>query len=142
MKVDEYISGQPEKRQEILKEFRKVILDTLPENMTEVFNKSLISYQLPLSEYPKTYNKQPLMYLGLANRSSNLTLTLTSIYNDPKLREEFIELMKEHNPKIVTKNSCIKFKKLDDIPLMGLKKILKKMNTKKFVKNYENLINQ
>ncbi|TNF32137.1 MAG: DUF1801 domain-containing protein, partial [Deltaproteobacteria bacterium] len=82
MTIEDYIKDIPEKDKEAFKMLRATILKSIPKGIVEVLNSGLISYQLPLEKYPKTYNKQPLMYLGLASRKEGITLTLTAIYND------------------------------------------------------------
>jgi hypothetical protein len=67
MEVQEYIDSLSPNKQDKLNYIREAIKKAVPKQFEEVVAAgSLIRYELPLELYPKTYNKQPLMYLGLA----------------------------------------------------------------------------
>ena len=42
----------------------------------------MISYIVPLSVIPDTYNGQPLMYIALASQKHYMSLYLTTVYAD------------------------------------------------------------
>jgi len=69
-----------------------------------------------------------------------MTVTLTAIYNDPKIKESFIEKCSNEKSKLETKRACIKFKSIDEIPLNLIEKNLKNINQERFLKNYESLM--
>ena len=91
--VDQYIVELPEDRKEPIREIRETILDSLPEGYEEVMNWGMITYQVPLSIYPDTYNGKPLMYAALASQKNHMAVYLTGIYinedrNDPRFLVE------------------------------------------------------
>lgn len=121
---------------ELYSHLRKSIGD----EFVEVLDGDMIRFEVPLKLYPKTYNKKPLMFASLANRKANITLTLTALYSDSKLKKEFIEECSKIAPKLVTKTNCIKVKTVEELPMKTILKFLKKLNYKKFITNYENII--
>jgi hypothetical protein len=58
--VEEYLNELPAERRAVIEQVRQVILDNLPPGYEESMNWGMISYEVPLVCYPKTYNKQPL----------------------------------------------------------------------------------
>lgn len=64
--IEEYLNSLPNARREALAQVRDLILSNLPKGYEEVMNWGMITYQVPLKEYPDTYNKKPLMYAALA----------------------------------------------------------------------------
>ena len=66
--IEDYLSNLPDDRAEQITRVRQTILENLPEGYEETMNWGMISYQVPLSVYPDTYNKQPLLYAALASQ--------------------------------------------------------------------------
>ena len=60
------------------------------------------------------------------------------LYSDPKLLEWFInEYPKHTKQKLDMGKSCIRFKKLDDIPYKLIGELMKKMTVKEWIDIYE-----
>lgn len=69
---EEYLSALPDERRAALEAVRRVILENLPAGYEEAVNWGMITYQVPLTVYPNTYNKQPLMYAALASQKNHM----------------------------------------------------------------------
>jgi uncharacterized protein YdhG (YjbR/CyaY superfamily) len=115
--IDEYINSLPLDRQQALEKVRKVILDNLPEGYEEKMNWGMITYQVPLEVYPDTYNKKPLRYAALASQKNHMAVYLTGIYTDENRREEFENAYRATGKRYDVGKSCVRFRKLDDLPL-------------------------
>ena len=116
--IDTYLAEQPEERRVQMEELRAHINKHLPRGYEEVFNWGMITWQVPLSVYPDTYNKKPLMYLGLANNKKSMTLTLFGLYCDPELKEKFLAKFEQKTgKKAVMGAGCLRYKSNDDLPL-------------------------
>jgi hypothetical protein len=100
-------------------------------------NWSMITYQVPLEAYPETYNKQPLMYAALASQKNHMAVYLTGIYIDETLRKEFEEAYKATGKRLDVGKSCVRFKKLDDLPLALIGKAIASMPVPEFVRRVE-----
>ena len=64
--VDAYLAELPEDRRAVISTIRDLVRANLPEGYRETMNWGMISFEVPLERYPKTYNKQPLGYAALA----------------------------------------------------------------------------
>lgn len=115
--VEEYIASLPPERREAIKTVRKVILDNLPHGYQETMNWGMISYEVPLSVYPDTYNKQPLSYAALASQKNYMAVYLTSIYISEAKAKRFEEAYRATGKRYDVGKSCVRFRKLDDLPL-------------------------
>jgi len=80
-------------------------------------NWGMISYEVPLSIEPDTYNGKPLMYAALASQKRHMAVYLSGIYGDEKLREQFEADYKATGKRMDMGKSCVRFKKLEDLPL-------------------------
>ncbi len=68
---------------------RDEILANLPLGYEEVMNWGMITYQVPLTTYPDTYNGKPLMYAALASQKNHMAVYLTAVYADEGTRDTF-----------------------------------------------------
>ena len=135
--VDAYLAQIPADRRAALSAVRAVILKNLPKGYEEAMNWGAISYQIPLERYPNTYNGQPLCYAGLASQKRHMAVYLMCAYGSNAialwLREEF----RKAGKKLDMGKSCIRFKKLEDLPLNVIGKAVKKVSPKKYIAHYE-----
>ena len=115
--VDEYLAELPEDRRSQIAGVRKVILESLPPGYEEVMNWGMITYQVPLEKYPNTYNKQPLMYAGLASQKNHMAVYLSGIYADETSRREFEDEYQASGKRMDIGKSCVRFRNLEDLPL-------------------------
>jgi uncharacterized protein YdhG (YjbR/CyaY superfamily) len=115
--VDEYLASLPDDRRKAITEVREVILANLPNGYEEAMNWGMITYQVPLDTYPETYNKQPLMYAGLASQKNHMAVYLTGVYTSDDERASFEEEYRSTGKRLDMGKSCVRFRKLDDLPL-------------------------
>ena len=115
--VGEYLEELPADRRAVVAAVRDVVVRNLPKGYREGMNWGMICYEVPLERYPDTYNGQPLLYAALAAQKNYFTLHLMAAYQNAKqgtlLREEF----KKAGKKLDMGKSCLRFKRLDDLPL-------------------------
>lgn len=134
--VDAYLDELPEDRREVMAAVRKVVKKNLPKGYKETMGYGMITYCIPLSQYPGTYNKQPLCYAGLAAQKSHYSLYLMTSYSGDQeqvLRDGFAKAGK----KLDLGKSCLRFKKLDDLPLDVIGKVIAATPPQEFIAQYE-----
>ena len=115
--VEDYLEELPRERREALQAVRKVVLDNLPAGYVETMNWGVITYEIPLERYPDTYNKRPLMYAALASQKHHMSLYLMCVYSHKESRIRFEEKFKARGKKLNMGKSCVRFKKVEDLPL-------------------------
>ncbi len=115
--VEQYLSELPPDRRAVIETVRQVILKYLPAGFEEVMNWGMITYQVPLKTYPNTYNGKPLMYAALASQKNHFAVYLSGIYIDEELQRRFEERYRATGKRYDVGKSCVRFKKLDDLPL-------------------------
>jgi len=137
--VADYFAELPPERRETIKKVREIILKNLPDGYEEVMNWGMITYQVPLEVYSDTYNKKPLMYAALANQKNHMAVYLTGIYLDEKLNQEFENSYKKTGKRYDVGKSCVRFRKLDDLPLPLIGESIKAMEMDEFVNRNKQL---
>ena len=130
----EYLADLPEDRRKALKEVRKVIRANLPRGYEEKMNWGMITYQVPLERYPDTYNGQPLMYAALASQKNHMAVYLTGIYTSESSRKKFEAAYKKTGKRFDVGKSCVRFRKLDDLPLPLIGQTIASLQVDDFVK--------
>jgi len=115
--VDEYLAELPEDRRKAIQAVRQVIRDNLPKGYEEVMNWGMITYQVPLEIFPLTYNGKPLLYAALASQKNHMAVYLTGIYMDVEARQRFESVYRATGKRYDAGKSCVRFKKIEDLPL-------------------------
>ena len=135
-KVEEYLNELPDDRMESLSIVREVITQNLPTGYDEVMNWGMITYEVPLVKFPETYNGKPLMYTALASQKNHMSVFLMGCYMSPDIRKEFENAYKKSGKKFDAGKSCIRFKKVDDLPLKLIGETIASMSVEEFIENY------
>ena len=112
-----YLASLPDDRRKVIAAVRAVVKTRLPKGYVETMNWGMLSYEIPLSRYPDTYNKQPLMYLALAAQENNYALYMTSVSGDKALMSKLAAAYEAAGKKLDMEKSCLRFKALEDLPL-------------------------
>ena len=111
--VADYLTALPVDRREAVEALRAVVLKNLPQGYEEAMNWGMITYQVPLSIEPKTYNGQPLSYAAIASQKNNLAFYFMCDGGEGKLAKAWANPRRK--PDIG--KSCLRFKSLADIDL-------------------------
>lgn len=135
--VEQYIQALPEDRREAITALRRVILDNLPAGYEEMMQYGMIGYSVPLSRYPNTYNGQPLSYVALASQKNYISLYLMGIYSRPEQAEWFTQTWQATGKKLNMGKSCVRFRKLDDVPLDLIGQVVAMTSVDEFIATYE-----
>ena len=137
----DYIESLPEERKPIIKALRKTIFENLPEGFHEQMSYGMIGYVVPHTLYPSGYHcdpKLPLPFITLASQKNFIALYHMGIYADPELLAWFqSEFPKHSKAKLDMGKSCIRFKKIEDIPLSLIGELVGKMSPSDWIKRYE-----
>jgi len=135
--VEEYLDTLPPATREAIGAVREVILENLPEGYVESMNWGMISYEIPLSRYPETYNQQPLMMAALAAQKNFMSLYLLTVYGDRKMEEWFRDRYMASGKKLDMGKACVHFRKLDDLPLDLVGETIRRCTVEKYIERYE-----
>jgi hypothetical protein len=134
---ERYLAELPEDRRRALTKVRSVILENLPKGYVEAMDWGMISYQVPLATCPDTYNGKPLMYAALASQKGYMVVYLSAIYADSAARAAFEKAYRATGKRYDVGQSCVRFRKLDDLPLDVIGDAIAATPAAKFVEHYE-----
>jgi uncharacterized protein YdhG (YjbR/CyaY superfamily) len=134
--VEDYLSGLPEERQRDMRELRALVRENLPEEFEEAMQYGMITYRVPLARYPKTYNKQPLAYVSLGNQKHHMALYVCV---PPEDEAGFRAAYRATGKKLDMGVGCVRFKRLDDLPIDLFTGIWREATVDGFITLYERL---
>ena len=138
--VAAYLKSLPEDRRKALQAIRKVVNDNLDPKVKEAMAYGMPGWVVPLSVYPDGYHcakDTPLPFANLASQKNHMALYLFCVYSVPGEAERLAEEWKAAGKKLDMGKSCLRFKKLEDVPLEVIGKAVKRMTLKKFIAGYE-----
>ena len=115
--VEEYLYGLSPERREAVSAVRQAVLSNLPDGYEEIMDFGMIAYVVPLARVPKTYNGHPLMYAAISSEKNYVSVHLMNVYADPETTQWFVERYNATGKKLDMGKSCVRFRKLDDLPL-------------------------
>jgi len=144
--VDEYLDELPEDRREALEAVRAVILKNLDRRgYEEGMQYGMIGYYVPHRVYPDGYHcdpKQPLPFLGLASQKNHMAFYAMGLYTSPEDEAWFREAWAKTGKKLDMGKACVRFKKIEDVPLDVIGRAVRRMPAKKLIAQYEGTLSK
>jgi hypothetical protein len=134
--VDEYLQSLPEERRAVVNAVRKVIRANLPEGYAECVQYGMIGYVVPHSIYPAGYHcdpRQPLPIAGLAAQKNYFAMHLMAVYGHPETEQWFRKAYLASGKKLDMGKACVRFKKVDDLPLEVIGQLIARVPVKAYV---------
>ena len=139
--VEDYLKELPPDRELCLSKLRATILKNIPKGFEEAMSYGMIGYVVPHSIFPDGYHcspELPLPFITIASQKNFIALYHMGLYANPSLLQWFmIEYPQHSKSKIDVGKSCIRFKKLDQIPYDLLAELLKMISVKDWITLYQ-----
>lgn len=139
--IEEYFDALPEERKEVMQKLHSVITENLDRDFSAGMSYGMIGYAVPHSIYPNGYHcdpKQPLPFMGLASQKNFVALYHMAVYANKELYDWFVsEYPKYCKTKLDMGKSCIRFKKMEDIPFDLIASLTKKVTASEWIEIYE-----
>lgn len=141
--VPEYLASLPADRRDAIEAVRRVILKNLDKGFEEGMQYGMIGYYVPHSTYPAGYHcdpSLPLPFASLGSQKNFMTVGMFCIYGSGAEQERFRKAWLATGKKLDMGKSCVRFKKIDDVPLEVLGEAFQRATLKKFVAGYESAL--
>lgn len=139
--VKEILANLPEDRAEPFNKLHDIIVKNLPKGFEAAISYGGLGYVIPHTLYPAGYHckpSEPLPFAGLASQKNSINFYHMGLYSDSKLLKWFLtEYPKHSKQKLDMGKSCVRFKKLDDIPYKLIAELMKKISAKEWINIYE-----
>ena len=121
-----------------------MIKKSLPKGFEEKMNYGMLGYVIPHSMYPEGYHcdpKLPLPFMNLASQKNFVAVYHMGIYANDELMQWFKdEYAKVVPTKLDMGKSCIRLKKMDQIPYELIGELASKITPQEWIATYEKQI--
>lgn len=138
--VYDYLALLPDDRREALEAVRETILENLGQGFAEGIQYGMIGYFVPHAIYPSGYHcdpTEPVPFIGLASQKNHMAIYMFCLYTDPDAVEDFTRDWKTTGKRLDMGKSCVRFRKLEDVPLDVVGRAVKNATLTKFIASYE-----
>ena len=135
--VAEYLESLPAERRAVVARVREVVRASMPAGYEEVLEWGMISWNIPLSRYPDTYNGRPLSYVCLAAQKNHCALYMMGLYADPAATAAFARDVAAAGKKLDMGKSCVRFHAVDDLPLDVVAAAVARVTPEQYIAMYE-----
>lgn len=141
---EQYLAELPEDRKVAMGKLRNVILENLPKGYKEIMSYGMLGYVVPKETYPNGYHcdpKLPLGFMNIASQKNFIALYHMGIYGSKELYDWFVTEYTNHcKTKLDMGKSCIRFKKIDDIPYDLIAELCSKISVEQWIEMYEKVL--
>ncbi len=139
--VEEILANVPLERREAFEKLHAVIVENLPRGFEAAISYGGLGYVIPHALYPAGYHckpSEPLPFAGLASQKNSINFYHMGLYLDPELYKWFVaEYATYCSHKLDMGKSCVRFKKVDNIPFDLIGKLMRKMSAHEWITLYE-----
>jgi hypothetical protein len=138
--IELYLASLPAERATALRAVRDVVNAKLPAGYEEGVRYKMIGWYVPHSVYPAGYHcdpKQPLPFASLASQKGHMALHLMALYANPELTAWFTAEYAKRGKRLDMGAACVRFKKLDDLPLDLVGELVARVPVDAYVARYE-----
>lgn len=139
--VKEILENVPEERKEAFNALHEVIVKNLPKGFEPGISYGGLGYVIPHKLYPAGYHckpVEPLPFAGIASQKGSVNFYHMGMYAKPELYDWFVsEFPKHSKQKLDMGKSCVRFKKMDDIPYQLIGELMQKMSAQDWIDLYE-----
>ena len=139
--IEAYLAEVPTERQPYFNRLRQTIIDNIPSGFEEQMIYNMIGYVVPKTIYPAGYHCNPdlpLPFVNIASQKNFIALYNMGIYADKEIYNWFVDEYPKHcKYKLDMGKSCVRFKKMEDIPYDLIAELMKKITVKDWINSYE-----
>lgn len=139
--VEAILPNVPPERAEAFNTLHQTILKNLPEGFEAAMSYGMLGYVVPHRIYPAGYHckpAEPLPFASIASQKNSINFYHMGIYSNPELLDWFVaEYPKHSKQKLDMGKSCIRFKKLEEIPYELIGELMTKMSVQQWIDLYE-----
>ena len=139
--IEDYMDLLPEERKYPMQKLWDIMQDNMPKGFEFQLNYKMPSAVIPHSLYPGGYHcdpSLPLPFASIASQKNFVAMYHSGIYAIPELYDWWnAEFPKHSKSKLDMGKSCVRFKKMNDIPYDLITELFTKMTPQDYIKVYQ-----
>ena len=139
--IAEYVKQIPEDRQQVFEKLLSILRENLPHGFEKCLSYGMPAFSVPHSLYPKGYHVSPqvaLPFISIASQKNFIAFYHMGLYATPELNSWWQEEYPKYSSrKLDIGKSCVRFKKMDDIPFELIQELAQKVSPEEWIATYE-----
>jgi Domain of unknown function (DU1801) len=138
--VSRYLAELPPDRRAAIRAVRDVVRANLDRDYEEGMQYGMIGWYVPHRVFPAGYHcdpRQPLPFAGLASQKNHMALYLMSVYGEASQERWLRDAFRKAGRRLDMGKCCIRFKKLEDLPLEVIGEAIRRVPAKRYVEHYQ-----
>jgi hypothetical protein len=140
--VRDYLDELPPERRATIEAVRRVIRSNLDPLFEEGMQYGMIGFYVPHALYPAGYHcdpRQPLPFVNLASQKNYMSLYMGCVYGHPERERWFRAAWAATGKKLDMGKSCVRFRKLEDLPLDVIGEAVRRVGAREYIEWYESV---
>lgn len=142
--LNEYLESIPVERKEAIEQLIEVLKTNLPDGFALELSYGHLGFVVPHTLYPSGYHcdpKAPLPFINIASQKNFIALYHMGLYMNDEIYNWFVaEYSKHSKKKLDMGKSCIRFKKVEDIPYDLIRQLAQKITPEQWINMYESVL--
>ena len=142
--LNEYLESIPAERKEAIEQLIEVLKTNLPDGFALELSYGHLGFVVPHTLYPSGYHcdpKAPLPFINIASQKNFIALYHMGLYMNDEIYNWFVaEYPKHSKKKLDMGKSCIRFKKVEDIPYDLIRQLAQKITPEQWINMYESVL--
>ena len=142
--LNEYLESIPAERKVAIEQLIEVLKTNLPDGFALELSYGHLGFVVPHTLYPSGYHcdpKAPLPFINIASQKNFIALYHMGLYMNDEIYNWFVaEYPKHSKKKLDMGKSCIRFKKVEDIPYDLIRQLAQKITPEQWINMYESVL--
>lgn len=142
--LNEYLESIPAERKQAIERLIEVLKTNLPDGFALELSYGHLGFVVPHTLYPSGYHcdpKAPLPFINIASQKNFIALYHMGLYMNDEIYNWFVaEYPKHSKKKLDMGKSCIRFKKVEDIPYNLIGQLAQKITPEQWINMYESVL--
>lgn len=135
--VSGYLAELPDDKRDAIAAVRDRVNRVIQPGFEEIMAFGMLGWVVPLSRYPKTYNKQPLSYVSLAAQKKHHALYLMAAYSDTDDERSIVSAYKDAGRKLDMGKCCLRFIDADQVLWPVVEAVVARHSVEDWIAVYE-----
>lgn len=134
--VEQYLAELSDDRRDAIAEVRATILANVPDGIVETMSYGMITYEILPTTVPGASLDRPVMFVALASQKNHMALYLSALLAGEGSEASFRTRYLATGKKLDMGKSCVRFKKLDQLPLDLVADVIGAVSLEDFLDSY------
>jgi uncharacterized protein YdhG (YjbR/CyaY superfamily) len=137
--IEQYLNELPPERRQAFTNLLSTIRKNIDPKFAESIQYGMLGWVIPKSIYPAGYHVDPTLpvsFIGIANQKHYLALYHMGIYADENLLSWFQDAYVKAGLRLDMGKSCIRFKRINEIPFELIGELVTKMSLDDYLALY------